>query len=405
MTDMDDSFFEEDSIDIDRVAKDKFQVTDELLCVICKCLLWKPKSCGSCQQLFCNKCIRTWLSINPNSCPFRCSSYEEKRAPPSVCSMLSRLSIRCRNNSLGCTSILRYDLLEKHETAHCQFRTRQCSICGEFTSTIKFDECHKSCQESTLTCHLCNFPVNRESLKRHAEKCFLGRIQVLCDKNILRKNNSQRSPTISREQNYVNAFTRWQNRTRRFLIHQRKVYLVGFDAAKQARNENCWIRILTVLQLITSNLLHADQITFCLMSFGMGSIICSIIRLWLSLKCRFLEHTNRSSILAIIVVGLLGPTIRILLTFISDTYVILFIYLIILLLAAADKSMPMDSVRVKQSHSVLFILHLIFILVIELFLLILRVYFLSMPIYASSTCLVLSTILLISYIRYSVSSE
>jgi len=70
------SSIEEGDIDRDRVV-DGDLVPDEYFCPICQYLLWKSRSCSSCQHLFCEKCIRTWIE-NPNSgkrCPFRCEPF------------------------------------------------------------------------------------------------------------------------------------------------------------------------------------------------------------------------------------------------------------------------------------------------------------------------------------------
>src|ERR1700722_14017344 len=100
---------EEGNIDRDQIV-DGHLVPDEYYCPICQCLLWKPRSCSSCQHLFCEKCIQMWIE-NTNQCPFQCESYEERRCPPYIQSLLSRLNIRCRNSSFGCTEIVSYDLL------------------------------------------------------------------------------------------------------------------------------------------------------------------------------------------------------------------------------------------------------------------------------------------------------
>jgi hypothetical protein len=66
---------------------------------------------------------------NANKCPFRCQSFEERRSPPYVQSLLSRLNIRCQNSSLGCTDHLSYDLLEHHENVERKYLTQKCSEC------------------------------------------------------------------------------------------------------------------------------------------------------------------------------------------------------------------------------------------------------------------------------------
>ena len=85
-------FFDEQNINRECI------VTDQ-----CYCLL---RECCSCQNLFCNKCIQTWLNSKSTTCPLCRSRYEEKSDSSSTLSLLSQISICCRNILLGCTKIL-----------------------------------------------------------------------------------------------------------------------------------------------------------------------------------------------------------------------------------------------------------------------------------------------------------
>jgi len=113
---------EEGDIDRDRIVNGDL-VPDEYFCSICEYLLCKPHSCSSCEHLFCQKCIKTWIQ-NPSNgkrCPFRCEPFEDRRCPPYVQSLLSRLNIYCRNSEFGCKQILSYDQLENHENVKCEY--------------------------------------------------------------------------------------------------------------------------------------------------------------------------------------------------------------------------------------------------------------------------------------------
>ncbi|CAF3808197.1 unnamed protein product [Rotaria sordida] len=399
MLDANDILFEEDGIDTDRIVADKLRVADELLCVICKNLLWKARSCASCQQLFRNKCIQTWLTINPTSCPFRCSPYEEKRAPPSICSLLSRLTIRCRNSSLGCKNILSYDLLEKHETIDCRFRTKQCSICGNYIQINEFDRHQESCESTTLTCYLCKCLVNRESLKQHAKKCIVGRLHVLLDQKVSLWDIRRRPPAVRVVQENVNMFTRLNNRVRRFALNQRKIRLDGFNTAKRARHKSYWIRIWTIFRLILLNKSRASQIIFYLLCFAIGIIIRYFIILFSFLRNQIEIFMYRTLIFMILFVGLFSFAFTILLTYVNDIWIIMFICFVLLLLGSIHQELPIDYLRVDQSHLMMLAINLIFLCVLKLSLLLIRFYFLYIPIYISTSCLALSTIFLIFYIR------
>ncbi|CAF1199097.1 unnamed protein product [Adineta steineri] len=400
MLDTNDICFEEGGIDTDRIVTDKLRVADELFCLICKNLLWKARSCASCQHLFCNKCIRTWLTINSTSCPLRCSPYEEKRVPPSICSLLSRLTIRCRNSSLGCTKVLSYDLLEKHETDECQFRTKQCFICGKYIKINEFDRHQKSCKLTTLTCHVCKCLVNRESLEEHAKKCILGRLHVLLDQTVSSWDIPKRPGTVPVQQENKNMFTRLNNRVRRFVLSQRKIRLAGFNVAKRARHKNYWIRIWTMFQLILLNKSRASQIICCLLFFAIGTIIPYPIILFSLLRNQIEMFFYRSLIFMILFVGLFSFAFTILLTYVNDIWIIMFIFFALLLVGSIRQEMPIEYFQVNQSRLLMLATNLVLLCVLKLSLLLIRFYFLYIPTYISTSCLASTIIFLTFYMRY-----
>lgn len=57
-------------INRDRIV-DVHLVGNEYFCSICHNLVWKPRLCASCEQMFCEKCIEMWLKNmhNNNICP------------------------------------------------------------------------------------------------------------------------------------------------------------------------------------------------------------------------------------------------------------------------------------------------------------------------------------------------
>ncbi len=103
----------------------------ELLCCICQNVLWKPVACSTCENAFCASCIRTWTnkqnSFGQATCPFHCR-FQEKRAPPILNNLLSKLQIYCAYAPNGCQEVVLYDALEKHEET-CQYERTPCRIC------------------------------------------------------------------------------------------------------------------------------------------------------------------------------------------------------------------------------------------------------------------------------------
>jgi len=136
-------------ITCERVTNLNNQHADLVYCPICSHILWKPVTCSLCENSFCFQCIQIWLFerqeqiieqiYNDNQiklfsltrCPFNCSPYEERKCPSLLISILSKLTIECRNKSYGCREILLYEQLEKHENQFCQCKIIQCPGCKQ----------------------------------------------------------------------------------------------------------------------------------------------------------------------------------------------------------------------------------------------------------------------------------
>ena len=84
--------------------KEYNSIKDEIICEICQGILVKPKQCGSCESIFCEKCINNWLLKN-DSCPKRCEKFEIKNCPKLMTKILDKLII----NSPLCKNEFNYD--------------------------------------------------------------------------------------------------------------------------------------------------------------------------------------------------------------------------------------------------------------------------------------------------------
>jgi hypothetical protein len=177
------SSIEEGDIDRDRIV-DGNLVPDELFCPICRYLLWKPRSCASCQHLFCEKCIQRWIEdpISGKSCPFRCQTFEDRRCSPAIQSLLSRINIHCRNSEFGCSQILRYDQLEYHENVQCQYLSKRCSECNKLILLSTFDEHQRIpglCIPCPIQCTICKNSFEKSLFREHFHQCSQQQINLL----------------------------------------------------------------------------------------------------------------------------------------------------------------------------------------------------------------------------------
>jgi hypothetical protein len=166
---------------IDSVSTDRVHgpVDDDILsCPICRNILWKPIACKTCENSFCLKCIRLWLKEKPNSCPFKCQ-FQERKPPPILIKLLSKLKLNCQYQPNGCSVLIPYEALEKHELHECLFRLKQCPDCSK-EMLYKDIENHQNenCASNLLTCLKCNTIYNRKQGHEYSE-CLKKQIIII----------------------------------------------------------------------------------------------------------------------------------------------------------------------------------------------------------------------------------
>ncbi|CAF0732411.1 unnamed protein product [Adineta steineri] len=146
---------------------------DYLECSICRDLLWKPIACQECETPFCSTCMDRWLDNGSITCPTRCETYIERKCPPFITKVLSRLQIICFYQTNGCQEILPYEALDKHEIS-CGYQFTKCPGCQ--LEMLKKDFLHhkESCELFPMTCKDCKFIYKRnEATTKHTENICL----------------------------------------------------------------------------------------------------------------------------------------------------------------------------------------------------------------------------------------
>jgi hypothetical protein len=249
--------FDDESIDQGRIVTDKYPVLNELFCPICYSLLWKPRSCASCQNLFCNHCIQTWLHTNPSTCPLCRSPYEEKPAPPFIQSILAHFSIHCRNTSLGCREILPYDLLEQHESVKCNFLTKKCRLCEQIVLLTDNDQHKNVCKLIVVRCPSCQCDIKTELFERHQNECL--------------QQDSNADVQLDEE-----FFILLELLDETMLSTTAEVELVGVGMFYQTREKNCPVRFWAMCQLKLINLPKIHLILCNVLGWGCAQLIYAL---------------------------------------------------------------------------------------------------------------------------------
>jgi hypothetical protein len=142
----------------------------QLLCNICKNVLFKPKVCSSCQVASCKICLEDWGKHHPR-CPTGCVEFHYKKPTKSLKKILKRLKVKCENNRNGCNKVIKYNKVEDHHNS-CKYAIIHCKNQGCEIVVLRedIDEHGRECQYKKNLCNGCNDVVSRGQLKNH--NCF-----------------------------------------------------------------------------------------------------------------------------------------------------------------------------------------------------------------------------------------
>ncbi|CAF3328231.1 unnamed protein product [Rotaria sp. Silwood2] len=379
---------EEGYIDQDRIVNDDFLLPGEYFCPLCGYLLWKPCSCFSCQNLFCRKCIRTWLKENPTSCPFRCASFEEKRAPPYIQSILGRLRIRCRNNLFGCKEIIAYDLLEQHEQVHCQFRTKRCDLCEQLVLLDQFDKHSSLCKPTIVQCKLCQCAIETRLLENHSQHCLQENLSNLFLQNMPMQNELNYANPTGQTPIAENAFVAWFQQCIEEGSRSPTINLPGIQAVFQARQQGWLYQNLTMFLLVLRNPTTAPHILLMLLWVGFFTTVFSFmihasLILWNWMKTSV--YYGCALIMAFSALVTFG--LPLLLQMSSDTTLIICVSLIFILRGIKNPYIRLDELEMRETSTALSMLYLASFLLMKLFILIVRLYVYCVPPYLTAACL------------------
>ncbi|CAF3160525.1 unnamed protein product [Rotaria sp. Silwood2] len=398
------SSIEEESIDRDRIFNGDL-VPDEYFCPICQYLLWKPRSCSSCQHLFCEKCIRMWSenSNNENKCPFRCQPFEERSCPPYLQSLLSHLNIHCRNSSFGCREVLSYDALEHHENVQCQYLTQRCLECEKLVLISLLDE-HRQipgfCVPQPIKCTICQNHIEKSAFREHFHECCQKRINELNQLASLRQNLQ----TLLNDQGITRpnpAMTFFQTVTNTMqLVEQQKqmsrlpTSLKGVNMIRRAREQNCGhlYHILIMLKFILLNWSKIPFFLYVLSIGGLFSVGILILGGYVIFSHWAYRHIYYGPCFIILLSYLLGYGTSVFFQYASDATIILPVAIFIFLCGCTSRAslevLEMDYLFNRTVLSV--VLYCVAILIMKIILLSIRFYYSFMPIYVAAgllTCL------------------
>ena len=337
-------------------------IPEEYICPICRCLLWKARSCGRCQHLFCEECIQQWL-LNDSRCPFRCDPYEDRRCPPSIHSLLSRVNIRCVNHAFGCEEICSYEQLEEHQRARCQFQRERCERCDQWIrrgDLIEHRESKNLCHPSPIRCHSCEKNIERAIFTEHLLQC-LPKTEI-----------SPRTATEGYLHNWRKTLEFFREQHREIRSFRSSLPLFRFS-----------------------------QLSFFLFLFtlsGLSTMFLLFFRVYLFFIRWFKKHFFSGFLLLLLFTSSLDLFVREAFLLVhSDMFLIVSLFFLSFLLGCS-LDIPLDLLEshpLANQKTISLLLHAVFLLVFKVLLFSLRCFFSFFPFHLSSSLLIFTQIIFI----------
>jgi hypothetical protein len=171
---------------------------EDLVCMICMNICFKPVLITCCERLMCLNCIKTMLKLSPTiKCPY-CNNVNIDFVKPSkiLNRMFENLSFNCPYKNLGCKEQIKYHFYFSHIYNSCEYNKNSeynfCKICMEVYARNCFHTCFdKSLDEKDRNLSLLEkildslYKNNEENLNKIGGGSNNG-----SDKNITTKSNS-----------------------------------------------------------------------------------------------------------------------------------------------------------------------------------------------------------------------
>lgn len=364
-----------DNIDQERLCNDE-HIPKEFFCSICLCLLWKPRSCAKCQNLFCQACISRWLRTD-SKCPFGCPQYEDRNCPPQIRSLLSNFTIRCQSFQYGCTAVLSYDRLEAHQTRECAYPATRCQYCEALTLSTSIDAHELECGRRLGNCSICNQLIPLYCLQEHESSCLVA-------------NTPQNLYPMADHQNLrqIIRTIEMNNPTRDIPIVIANIFAPTPDdrnIQNEYYNMSWWQRIGSLVNLILTNPFDTPHILLIVWFTGLGCILGQLLGGIIAISGYCSRNICIGFLLITFFVGLLHSTAPWLLNIIDDTSTM--IAFTTLFLLTGSRHIHFSAHYLRNRDSILFTLleYILCIVSFKLVLLFLRFYFHWIPAYVTAT--------------------
>ena len=191
------------------------KVLEDIICPICRNLVWNCVDCSACGSLFCEKCLKESLTKVNNACPMCRKSPFNYSDCKALKKLFKNIQIKCPNkpcntnieysdyithlkkcpfriyhcNNDGCNFEISLDNINKmkEQCEVCKYRTVECNYCGEEIKEKDYMFHVKNKCTQIIECIFCNEKMERckyysEHLNKINIKCLIKKVEYYKNK-------------------------------------------------------------------------------------------------------------------------------------------------------------------------------------------------------------------------------
>jgi hypothetical protein len=138
-------------------------ISEEVICTLCRSVLYDPIYCKSCKARFCQECYVRFCEAVGN-CPNNCET--DKFAPITNTKLKRRLfkfNFKCIYERNGCEQIIPYGYAIQHEQS-CLFKKLKCAAFRDCQRTLlrkDLNDHEITCPYFEINCEFCRISIPR----------------------------------------------------------------------------------------------------------------------------------------------------------------------------------------------------------------------------------------------------
>ena len=135
-------------------------VKNDVICPICKYLIWNVVECKNCGKLFCKYCIEEKKLQSRDYCPLcECAPFVSSDSK-AIKKFFDNIKLKCPNQE--CEKLIDYNDYKDH-LEKCEFRLYQCNNEGcDYKNIKEYMEDHSdNCEYKTIQCPRCHSQMTR----------------------------------------------------------------------------------------------------------------------------------------------------------------------------------------------------------------------------------------------------